>query len=426
MKVLVLGGGGREHALSWRLKRDGAERVLCAPGNGGTELDGIENLNIGVKDFDRIASFCMDEKIDIVVVGPEQPLCDGVGDYLDKKGISVFGPAASAARLEGSKAFAKKFMYEMGIPTSEFDIAEDRDKAESVARNLNYRCAIKVDGLAAGKGVFVCKEKEEVKEALDAIFEERRFGKSGDRVVVERLLEGEEASYIVVVSKDGFCSFPPSQDHKPIYDGDRGPNTGGMGAYAPAPLVTAELENRILDRIVAPTIEGLIKSGMEYLGFLYVGLMITQEGPMVLEYNVRLGDPETQPLLFGLDENLFELIDGAIHGRLKSGRLRFKEGYTVCVVLAQEGYPGSYEKGREIRGLDDPLFDNDWVKVFHAGTQIVEGRVLTSGGRVLGVTAHGEDFRDAQKRAYEAVSKIDWDGKYYRKDIGDKALKYLY
>ncbi len=422
MKVLVIGGGGREHAVVYKLSQSKeVKKIYCAPGNGGISLL-AETVPIKADDVFKIKEFCLDKKIDLVVVGPEVPLVSGIADELLGK-VLVFGPKRRGAMLEGSKIFAKNFMKRHNIPTAPFKVFESKSSAFSFAKR-NLPSVIKADGLCGGKGTSVCKDEKEVESFLKLVMEEKIFGEAGKRVLVEECLFGEEASYLIFVKDGEFLPLPTSQDHKPIYDGDKGPNTGGMGAYSPAPVIDKETEERIIKDICKPTIEGLLDEGIDFCGILYIGLMITEDGPFVLEYNVRFGDPEAQPILFRMRTDIIEPILATIQGGLGRVSLEFRDGYSLCVVLAQAGYPGKYEKGEEIFGLSEVEKISD-VYVFHAGTKREGNRFFVNGGRVLGVTAWGPTIKEAKEKAYLASSLIDWKGKYHRNDIGDKAIKRL-
>jgi len=423
MKVLIVGQGGREHVLAWKLRQSPRVReVFVAPGNAGTAEDAT-NVDIAATDLDGLAKFAAKEQIGLTVIGPEAPLVAGLADVLRKQGRLVFGPSKAAAELEGSKAFSKQFMRQYGVPTAEFRAFDAaRDAFAYVEERPETPLVVKADGLAAGKGVFVCSSKSEALAAIREVAVNRVFGDAGKRVIVEERLEGQEASILAVVDGKTILPLDSAQDHKAAYDGDRGPNTGGMGAYSPAPLVTPELMDTIIDKILVPTVHGMTKIGRSFNGVLYAGLMLTAQGPRVLEFNTRFGDPEAQPVLMRLKTDLFELLFAAAEGKLdRIPHLDWDPRPAVCVVMAAEGYPGDYEKGSTIRGLAeaDSLPD---VKVFHAGTKRrADGSVVTDGGRVLGVTALGETISEAKLRAYQAVKPIRWDGAWCRKDISDKA-----
>ena len=421
MKILIVGGGGREHALAWKLSQSpGVEKVYSAPGNPGTALCG-ENVAIAAEDIAGLRDFALGAGVDLTVVGPELPLTLGIADEFAASGLRVFGPDRRAAELEGSKVFTKRLMEKYGIPTGHYKEFTDPDEARAYIETHAPPMVVKADGLAAGKGVVVCRSRQEAVDAVALIMEERAFGAAGGRIIIEEFLAGEEASYIAITDGRTVVPFAPSQDHKAAYDGDRGPNTGGMGAYSPAPVVTPELEGEIMETIMVPTVRAMEAEGRPYSGVLYAGLMISEGRPRVLEFNCRFGDPECQPLMMRLDEDLADLLLAAAEGRLAGRALRWSPRAAVCVVMASKGYPGPYEKGFEITGLDEAAAMGD-VEVFHAGTAQRDGRVVTSGGRVLGVTGLGDDIRDAVERTYRAVDKITYEGAYYRRDIGKKAL----
>jgi phosphoribosylamine---glycine ligase len=423
MKVLVVGKGGREHVLAWKLRQSpGVSQVFVAPGNAGTAADAT-NIDIAATDIAGLVSFAAKEKVALVVIGPEAPLVGGLADALRKEGLRVFGPNREAAELEGSKVFSKQFMRQHGIPTAEFRAFEAaRDAFAYVEERPETPLVVKADGLAAGKGVFVCPTKAAALEAIREVAVKRVFGDAGRRIVVEERLEGQEASILALVDGKTILPLDAAQDHKAAFDGDRGPNTGGMGAYSPAPLVTRPLMDTIIDKILVPTVHGMTRIGRNFNGVLYAGVMLTGQGPKVLEFNTRFGDPEAQPVLMRLKTDLFEVLLAAAEGRLdRVPALEWDPRPAVCVVMAAEGYPGEYEKGKPIRGLAEAdALPN--VKVFHAGTKLLpDGSVVTDGGRVLGVTALGDDIAAAKLRAYQAVKPIRWDGGWCRKDISDKA-----
>ncbi len=422
MKVLVTGSGGREHGLAWRLARsERVSKVYVAPGNAGTAFEEItENLDIDVMDFDALIRFVQKNDVDLTIVGPEAPLVAGIVDRFQREGLACFGPTAAAAQLEGSKTFSKDFLKRHEIPTASYGSFEDADLAVEFARNMTMPVVIKADGLAAGKGVVISHTHEDAESTIRDMLSGHAFGEAGARVVVEQFLDGEEASYIVVSDGNHFIPFATSQDHKAIFDGDRGPNTGGMGAYSPAPVVTSDVEKRVIERIIKPTLEGMKAEGYAYTGFLYAGLMIDEEGdPRVIEFNCRFGDPETQPLMMRMKSDLATLCMSAISGNLNEQDLEFVDQVAMTVVAASEGYPGDYEKGKIITGLDQETTG----KVFHAGTALHGDQVITNGGRVLGVTALGSTTRDAQKAVYEILEHISYEGIYYRKDIGYRAIE---
>ncbi|MFN3976276.1 MAG: phosphoribosylamine--glycine ligase [Aquificaceae bacterium] len=419
MKVLVVGSGGREHAIAWKLSQSPlVKEIYCAKGNGGTAKI-AKNVPIEPTDTKALADFAQKEGIDFTVVGPEAPLVAGIVDEFEGRGLKVFGPNKRASLLEGSKAFAKDFMQRYQIPTAEFHTFEDPQKAKNFVKDFGLPLVIKADGLASGKGVFICRSYEEAFQTIDKLMVKKVLGEAGSRLVIEEFLEGEEASYIVMVNGDRYVPLPTSQDHKRLLDGDRGPNTGGMGAYSPNPFVDEKTEKAIKELIIERVIRGLKAEGIHYRGFLYAGLMLTQKGPKVLEFNVRLGDPEAQPLLMRIKGDFFEALLNFYEGR--DIKLDIDQSHTLCVVLASKGYPEKPEDGKEIRGLEEVEGLQD-VVVFHAGTQIVEGKVFTKGGRVLNVCAWGKDLREAQERAYKAIERIHFEGMHYRKDIGYRAL----
>lgn len=424
MKILVIGGGGREHALAWKIAQSSqVDKIFVAPGNGGTAKI-AENVPIKADDVEALLEFARKEAIDLTVVGPELPLSLGIVDSFEEEGLKIFGPRKDAALLEASKAFSKAFMERHGIPTARYREFADPGEAKAYIEEAKGGVVVKADGLAAGKGAIVCPTKKEALDAVSLILEEKAFGEAGSRVVIEELLQGEEASFIVVTDGTHVVPFPSAQDHKPVYDGDRGPNTGGMGAYSPAPVITEELKEDILKTIIEPAIRGMREEGRPYRGVLYAGLMITEDGPKVLEFNARFGDPEAQPLMVRLKSDVVELMLASIEGRLHTVEPEWDERCALCVVMASGGYPGSYQKGLPIEGLEEAEAMED-VFVFHSGTAIKDGQCVTAGGRVLSVTALGTTIEDAKQRCYRAVERIRWEGVHYRKDIGDKALKRL-
>ncbi len=420
MRVLILGGGGREHALAWKIARsDRCEAVLCAPGNAGTARVGT-NIALDLSDADAVAAACASHGIDLVVVGPEQPLVDGLVDDLQARGLAVFGPSAAASQLEGSKSFAKDFMARHRIPTAAHDVFTEPDKLLAHLAVCPVPVVVKADGLAAGKGVIVCMTREEALDAGRAMAQERRFGAAADRIVVEEFMAGEEATVLTLVDGTTVVLLAPSQDHKRRFDGDEGPNTGGMGAYTPVPALSEALLEQIRSEVLEPAARGLVADGMPYHGLLYAGLMLTPTGPRVVEFNCRFGDPECQPLMLGLESDLLPLLAGVARGELAAQPApRWYDGAVCCVVMVSGGYPGSYPKGLPISGIPA---DTDDVVVFHAGTRAEGDQVLTSGGRVLGVTARGPDFIAARAAAYAAVSQISWEGAAFREDIGWRAI----
>ncbi|HBZ68734.1 MAG TPA: phosphoribosylamine--glycine ligase [Deltaproteobacteria bacterium] len=420
----MVGSGGREHALAWKIARSPrVERVLAAPGSDGMALVASCFPKTSGENAPALGDLCKRESVDLVVVGPEAPLAAGVADRLRERGLAVFGPSREAAELESSKAFAKNFMARHGIPTARFEVFDDAERARAHVRRYEGPCVVKADGLAAGKGVFVCDVPEQAERAVAEIMDERRFGRAGARVLVEERLLGEEASYYAVSDGTRVAPLGAAQDHKRALDGDRGENTGGMGAYSPAPVLSAAVEKRVLEEIVHPVIRGMAAEGRPYSGVLYVGLMIDPTGaPRVVEFNVRFGDPETQPLVVRMEGDLVPLLDGAARGRLDPTSAPGFAGAAVCVVLASGGYPREYETGKTILGIEDAERDPH-VVVFHAGTRRgAGGQFVTAGGRVLGVTAKGDTVTDARDRAYAAASRIRFDGMHLRRDIAARGI----
>jgi phosphoribosylamine--glycine ligase len=419
VNVLVVGSGGREHALTWKLSNsDKVEQVFTAPGNGGTS----NNVLISVDDIDDLVKFAQ-EKNCFTVVGPEAPLANGIVDKFHEKHLPIFGPSKNAAQLESSKIWAKEFMKRNSIPTADFEIFDDAQKAKDFVKSYDKPVVIKADGLAAGKGVIVCDSKDEANDAIDTILTNKTFGDAGSKIIVEERIDGIEASYIALC--DGKIGIPmaTSQDHKRIFDDDKGPNTGGMGAYSPTPIIDDHLASEIQEKIIDKTIVSMNKEGIEFKGFLYAGIMIKDGMPYVLEYNVRMGDPECQPILMRLDSDLYEYLLASYEGNLKDlPKISWKQEYAVCVVLASKGYPESYPKNDKITGFEN-IQENSFV--FHAGTKKEDENILSNGGRVLGVTALGLTLQNAIDNAYSACQKLDWKNKYHRNDIGKKGLSYL-
>ena len=423
MNVLVIGGGGREHALAWKAAQSAqVDTVYVAPGNAGTEREpGIENVALDVMNFQGLADFANDNGVGLTIVGPEAPLVDGIVDYFAGRGLRCFGPSRGAAQLEGSKAFTKDFLARHQIPTASYANFTELEPALAYLREQGAPIVVKADGLAAGKGVIVAQTLDEAEDAVTDMLSGNAFGEAGCRVVIEDFLEGEEASYIVMVDGRNVLPMATSQDHKRIGEGDTGPNTGGMGAYSPAPVVTPEVEQRIMEQVILPTVRGMAEEGNDYTGFLYAGLMIDSEGqPRVIEYNCRFGDPETQPIMVRLQSDLVALCNSALDGSLESDSVAWDSRCAIGVVLAAGGYPGSYDKGLPISGLE--LSQAADVKVFHAGTRLQDGQVVTNGGRVLCVTALGDDIASAQQACYAAADTIRWDGVTLRRDIGWRAI----
>ncbi len=421
MKVLVTGSGGREHALAWRIAQSsGVERVYVAPGNAGTALeDKLENVPISPLDFEGLIQFARANDIGLTVVGPEDPLVAGIVDRFNEAGLRCFGPSKLAAQLEGSKSFTKAFLAKYKIPTGDYRVFSDVEQATNYVAGLSPPIVIKADGLAAGKGVVIAADQTEAVLTIQNMLSGDLADGAGSTIVIEEFLPGEEASFIVVADGENFLPFATSQDHKAAYDGDRGPNTGGMGAYSPAPVVTKEVYRRIIEQVIEPTIAGMQAEGHPYTGFLYAGLMIDESGnPRVIEFNCRFGDPETQPIMSRLQSDLVEIMQGAIDGKLSTMNIAFSDQVALTVVLASGGYPGSYEKGKIVNGLQQVTE----AKVFHAGTSLKDETVTTSGGRVLGVTAIGKSVSEAQRKVYSAIKKIDFEGMIYRSDIGYRAI----
>lgn len=426
MKVLVIGQGGREHALVWKLKQSpSVTEVFCAPGNAGTGLDGT-NVDIPATDTPRLVKFASTESIDLTVVGPEAPLVAGIVDEFQKAGLRVFGPTRKAAELEGSKRFAKELMKRANVPTADFRVFAGAAEAISYVQDREETpLVVKADGLASGKGVVVCSTKDQALDAIRRMLVKKEFGEAGSRIVIEDRLEGEEASLLAIVDGNAIVPLEAAQDHKAAFDNDEGPNTGGMGAYSPTPVMTPALTDAVIEKILIPTVHALRRDGRIFRGCLYAGLMLTNQGPKVLEFNVRFGDPETQAVLMRLKSDLAQLLVAAADGKLKElPALEWDPRPAACVVMASAGYPGKYETGFPIRGLAeaDALPD---VKVFHAGTARRGDQIVNDGGRVLGVTALGDNTAQAKLRAYQAVKHIRWDGAWCRKDISDKAIRHL-
>jgi len=423
MKVLVVGGGGREHALAWKLAQsDKVSEVVVAPGNAGTACEaGTRNADVGAEDIDGLIELARAESVGLTVVGPEAPLAAGIVDRFVEADLKCFGPCADAARLESSKAFAKDFMSRHDIPTAAFGVVDDVDEGMEMIHGIGLPVVLKADGLAAGKGVVIVETEDHARATLEDMLSGEAFGKAGRRVVIEEFLVGEEASFIVVASGRQFLSMASSQDHKRRDDGDRGPNTGGMGAYSPAAVVDETLNRRIVEEIIEPTLEGLADDDIAFTGFLYAGVMLTATGPKVLEFNVRFGDPETQPIMLRLKSDLVEIVEHALEGTLDEINPEWDPRTALAVVMAAGGYPGSYGKGRPITGLEAGFPDE--VKIFHAGTAFDdEGRVVTGGGRVLALCALGETPKEAQARAYQWIAQIGFEDAFYRSDIGFRAV----
>ena len=419
VNVLVVGSGGREHAIGWKLSQnDSVDRVFHAPGNGGT----LNNIQIPVDNLDELAKFASENDC-FTVVGPEAPLAMGIVDFFNEKGLKIFGPTRKAAQLEASKIWAKQFLKRNNIPTAAFEVFDDPVKAKEYVSQVGYNVVIKADGLAAGKGVIVCDSKDEAEKSIDMMLIDKKFGDAGSSIIIEERIDGIEASYIAL--SDGKIAIPmaTSQDHKRVFDNDNGPNTGGMGAYSPTPIIDKDISQKIQEKIIDKTISALRDEGITFQGFLYAGIMLKDGEPYVLEYNVRMGDPECQPILMRMESDLFEYLMGSVSGTLDTmSPISWKDKSAVCIVLASKGYPESYPKGDEIFGLDQTFEDGF---VFHAGTKKQDVKIITNGGRVLGVTGLGDTLESAIKHAYEITEKISWENKYLRTDIGKKGLSYL-
>jgi phosphoribosylamine--glycine ligase len=424
MRILVIGGGGREHALVWKLRQSPlTEKIFCAPGNPGIRQI-AECVDLKITDFEGLLNFARKNQIDLTVVGPEAPLVNGIVDEFEAQGLAIFGPSKRAAELEGSKAFTKYLLDKYKIPTADCIVFTNYNEARGYLSQVEYPTVVKADGLAAGKGAFICQNEEQAETALQKIMVERAFGPAGDKVIVERFMVGEEASVLAITDGSSLAYLPAAQDHKAIFDNDEGPNTGGMGAYSPAPVIDEQMLMRVQKEIFEPTIKAMALENRPYRGVLYAGLMITADGPKVVEFNCRFGDPETQAILPLVKSDLVEVMLRVARGKRLNDRIDFYNRWAMCVVIASGGYPGTYEKGKQIFGLDKKLGDD--IVVFHAGThENADGKLVTDGGRVLGVTAFGSDFLTVRERAYWAVGKITFDKAYYRKDVGAKALAHL-
>ena len=425
MKVLVVGGGGREHAIVWKLsKSERVSHIFCAPGNGGiSEL--ATCIPISSEDTEGIVAFSKKEKIDLAIIGPENPLALGIVDKLLENGILAFGPKKEASFIEASKSFAKQLMKKYGIPTAKYQVFEDYESAVGYVNRIDPPFVVKADGLCGGKGAYVIRERKEACTVLENLFLNKIHGKAGEKVVIEEFLSGQEVSYLAFSDGKTILPLVPSQDHKRLFDNDKGPNTGGMGAYTPIPFVDRKLEEFIEKEVMMKAIDGLKREGIEYKGVLYAGLMVVSHIPYVLEFNCRFGDPETQAILFQMESDLLPIVISCVNGNLSEIKeIKWNKGYAICVVIASRGYPEKPEKGKLIEGLDAIRELND-VMVFHAGTKKVDNKYYTSGGRVLNVVARGESLREAIERAYDTISFIRFEGMHYRTDIGQKALKYL-
>lgn len=425
MNILIVGGGGREHALAWKVAQSNqVRRVYVAPGNAGTAREPkVTNIGITADDPPDLLKFALGHHVDLTIIGPEVPLVLGISDLFSAAGLRCFGPSKAAAQLEGSKAFAKDFLARHHLPTARYQSFSDPDAAEAYIRTMGAPVVVKADGLAAGKGVILAQSEDEAITAVRGMLSGADFGAAGQRVVVEEFLVGEEASFIVITDGEHILPLASSQDHKARDNGDQGPNTGGMGAYSPAPVITPELHTQIMAEIIAPTVQGMAAEGNRYVGFLYAGLMMTAEGPKVLEYNCRLGDPETQPLILRLCSDLVELCEAALDGRLHEAEVAWDPRPALGVVMTAAGYPGRYRQGDVISGLPTPDEELGDAKLFHAGTQETkDGQVVTHGGRVLCATALGATVAEAQSLAYNLARQVDWEGVYYRTDIGYRAI----
>ena len=421
MRVLVIGNGGREHALVWKIKQSPkVKAIFCAPGNAGTS-EIAENVPIAADDIEGLLQFALNKGIELTVVGPEQPLVMGIVDQFNEKGLRIFGPNAHAAELEGSKSFSKNIMNKYGLPTAEYKNFSSAKEADEYINDKSCPLVVKADGLAAGKGVLLCRTTEEALIAVNTIMKNRFFGAAGDQIVIEEFLEGQEISVLAFSDGKTVLLMDSAQDHKAAFDGDKGPNTGGMGAYSPASVFTEVMQQKVRDKIMLPMVRAMKQEGRPYKGVLYAGLMLTKIGPQILEFNARFGDPETQPLLVRMDSDIIPIFEACIDGTLDQCQLNWKDKSSVCVVMAASGYPDSYEKGKFISGLKNANSIPE-VVVFHAGTKKQNGKIVTNGGRVLGVTATGENTSNAIERAYEAVNQITWEGIHFRKDIGYRAI----
>ncbi|MFB0564973.1 MAG: phosphoribosylamine--glycine ligase [Candidatus Aminicenantaceae bacterium] len=419
MKILVIGSGGREHALSWKINQSPLPKKLyCAPGNAGT-LSIAENVDIAATDIKSLADFASKKKIDLTIVGPELPLCLGIVDEFEKRGLKIFGPNKKAAELEGSKVFAKQFMERHKIPTAVAKVAYSPEEAKKIlsSGDFSYPLVVKADGLAAGKGVIICPDQEKAEEAVNLIMVEKKFGESGNRVLIEEFLRGKEASFIVITDGAKVLPLVTTMDHKAVYDGDKGPNTGGMGAISPSPFVDQALFAEVMDKIVFPTVIRMLEEGRKYKGVLYVGLMLSEMGPKVLEYNCRFGDPESQPQVLRMNSDLVETLLAAIEEKVLDRQIKWSNKPSACVVLASGGYPGNYQKGKLIKGLKE-ITETPGITIFHAGTKYKKGKYYTSGGRVLGVCTSEKTLPETMEKIYQAISGIHFEAMHYRRDIG--------
>lgn len=415
MKILVVGGGGREHAICWKLSNeDNVEKIYCAPGNAGISQV-AECIAIGDSDIDKLIDFVKENNIDLTVVGPEVPLVKGIVDRFEEEGLKIFGPNKECAQLEGSKSFSKDFMVKHNIPTAKYKEYTEIDKAISEIDSFGYPVVIKADGLAAGKGVVILENKEDALDALKDMMLDKKFGEAGNKIVVEEFIKGVETSILAFVDNNTIIPMVSAKDHKKVYNNEQGPNTGGMGTFSPSEIYTDDLEKEIREKVLDRTLDGLKKDGLKFKGILFIGLMITNDGAKVLEYNVRFGDPETQSVLFRLDTDLNKIMTSIIDNKLAEIKIKYKSEQAVCVMLTSGGYPDSYEKGKVITGLEN--LDKDIV-VFHSGTKLVDEKLVTNGGRVIGITAKANTVKDAANKVYENIKKIDFEGMHYRTDIG--------
>ena len=424
MKVLVIGSGGREHALAWKSAQDiSVEQVFVAPGNAGTAMEEkISNVPLNIDKFDSVKDFCIKKDIELVIIGPEQPLVNGLADFLQNNGINAFGPSKYAAQLEGSKTFSKNFFIKHGIPTAQYASFSNFYDAVDHLKKIEYPTVVKADGLASGKGVIICDDQSQAEKALKSMFKEKAFGRAGNRVVIEDFLEGEEASFIAVVSKDKVLPLVTSQDHKPVGEGDIGLNTGGMGAYSPSRLMNDNLEKKILKKIIEPTLKGVAELGTKYKGFLYAGLMIVNNEPYLIEYNVRMGDPECQTIVPKLNTDIVDIILSCVNENLKNINISWNNQKSICVVLCSKGYPEMYKKNVEIKNLNKLILDNNNY-LFHAGTKNDNNQILAIGGRVLNFVSLSNDFFEGRKNILSNLERLNWDEGFFRKDIAFKVIK---
>ena len=424
-RVLIVGSGGREHAFTWKISQsDNVEKIFVAPGNAGTQQENkATNIDIPSDDISALIQFSKDNNVNLVLVGPEDPLVNGISDQFNEEGINCFGPSAKASQLEGSKDYSKSFMYKNKIPTAEYASFQNQEEAKKYIEDKKFPLVIKADGLAAGKGVVIVENFESAIKTISEFMDEEKFGQAGKKIVIEEFLLGQELSFIVVVNGKEVLPLVASQDHKTIGEGDIGLNTGGMGAYSPVPFLNKDLHEKILKKVIYPTVNGLDNEGIFYRGFLYAGLMIDENSePKVLEYNCRFGDPETQPIMMRLNSDFVDLIDMSFKGNIDEYHIKWDQNAAIGVIMSSKGYPGAYETGEEIIGLEN-FSESKNIKIFHSGTKLDNGKILTNGGRVICVTALGPSIKESKKIAYSAVSKINWSGSYFRKDIGFRVIK---